>query len=63
MSNENNIDYSKAQATHELYIRASSWISDLSAPLKPRKKFNRYGAAGAGNKPYIINSSSNNKKN
>ena len=62
MPTENKIDYAKAQATHELYIRASSWISDLSAPLKPRKKFNRYGAAGAGNQPYIVNSYSSNKK-
>ena len=36
------------QTLREMYIKGSSWIRDMSAPLKPRKKFNPYGAAGAG---------------
>ncbi len=40
--------YFKYQLLHELYIKRSSWIRDMSAPYKPRKKFNPNGAAGSG---------------
>ena len=40
--------YHNYQLRRELYLKRSSWIRDMSAPLKPRKKFNPYGAAGAG---------------